>query len=102
MQISAWTLALALTPALRASAYMPESTNATDLLATEALSNLIASVGNGSLARELASHNVSQTCDISQAGVRREYSTLSNEKKLEYTNAGMHVLPFPFPNYPGC
>lgn len=44
MRVSVWTLALALAPALQASAYTPESTAATDALATLALENLIASV----------------------------------------------------------
>ena len=93
MRVSVWTLALALAPALQASAYTPESTAATDALATEALENLIASVGNGTLTRQLNARGVSQRCEWGKAGIRREYSNLTNQEKLEYTGAGMCGLP---------
>ncbi|KAK6067544.1 hypothetical protein SCUP234_11542 [Seiridium cupressi] len=70
-----------------ASGYTPASTSASDLLAAQSLANLNASVADGTLAAQLATKGVSQTCTIETAAVRREYSTLSNDEKLEYTNA---------------
>lgn len=93
MRVSVWTLAVALASALQASAYTPESTAATDTLATEALNTLIDSVGNGSLTMHLNSRGVSQECDLGRAAIRREYSNLTNQEKLAYTGAGMCGLP---------
>lgn len=70
MQLSLCTSLLLL--ASMTSAYVPESTTGTDNLAVESLARLTASVVDGSLKEELASKSVSQTCDITNAAVRRE------------------------------
>ncbi|KAH8646666.1 tyrosinase [Xylariales sp. PMI_506] len=68
-------------------AYTSASTIGSDILAAQSLINLGIHVADGSLKKELATLGVSQTCSIAKVAVRREYSTLSNAEKLEYTNA---------------
>ncbi|KAI1877138.1 uncharacterized protein JN550_001210 [Neoarthrinium moseri] len=85
MQLSIWAPLITLTSA--ACAYVPESTLATDTLAIASLAKLTASVADGSLKNQLKTKGVSQTCDLRNVAVRREYSTLSNNEKLAYTNA---------------
>lgn len=63
------------------------STSGSDALWQSSLSNLEAVVNNGSLADYLGTMNVTQTCDISNAAVRKEYSTLTNAQKLAYSDA---------------
>jgi tyrosinase len=69
------------------SAYTPASTAGSDALAAKSLENLCAVVNNGTLKKQLATQGVTQTCSISKAAVRQEYSTLTNAQKLSYTKA---------------
>ncbi|KAH6659725.1 tyrosinase [Truncatella angustata] len=85
MQLSLWSPLLALTSV--ASAYNPESTLRTDFLAIASLAKLTGSIVDGSLKSHLAEQGVSQSCNILNVGIRREYSTLSRKEKLAYTSA---------------
>jgi tyrosinase len=72
---------------LAAQAWIPASTEGSDLLAAQSLANLREATLNGSLEEHLAVLGVPQTCQIEEAVVRKEYSTLSSEEKLNYTAA---------------
>ncbi|CAG9981060.1 unnamed protein product [Clonostachys byssicola] len=80
---------------LLASAWTPASTEGSDYLAAESLEILTNVVNNGSLAEHLVTLGVSQTCNISKAVVRREYSNLSDDEKLEYTAAVQCLMSLP-------
>lgn len=62
-------------------------TSGSDALWTSSLSNLEAVVNNGSLADYLGTMNVTQTCDLADAAVRKDYSTLTDAEKLAYSDA---------------
>jgi hypothetical protein len=70
MQLSLWSALLAWTSVT--SAYVPESTMSTDLLAMASLAKLAGSLADGSLEAHLAEQGVSQDCDILEVGIRRE------------------------------
>lgn len=74
-------------PSAFGSNWTAASTSGTDALFAQSMTNLKAVVNNGSLADYLAGLNVTQTCDLSTAAVRKEYTTLSNAEKLEYSDA---------------
>lgn len=77
----------AFTSAIASSNWTALSTSGSDALWASSLANLEAVVSNGSLADYLETMNVTQTCDISNAAVRKEYTTLTNAEKLAYSNA---------------
>lgn len=52
--------------------YVPEPTDGTDLLATQSLSRLDDAVGDGSLQKKLAEQDVTLTCNLKNAAIRRE------------------------------
>ena len=52
--------------------YVPEPTEATDLLAKASLQKLTDAVADGSLRELLATKGVSQDCNITNASIRRE------------------------------
>ncbi|KAK6214456.1 hypothetical protein LQW54_004363 [Pestalotiopsis sp. IQ-011] len=85
MKPSPWAL-LALT-SVASSAYVPESTLSTDILAISSLAKLAATLADGTLVDLLAGEGVSQECNLLEVGIRREYSTLTNQEKLAYTSA---------------
>ncbi|KAL1879876.1 hypothetical protein Daus18300_001715 [Diaporthe australafricana] len=78
-------LLFALAPATQA--WTPEPTDATDALAVESLSNLLDVSENGTLAKYLATANVSEVCAKDQVKVRKEYSNMSEQEKLDYVGA---------------
>lgn len=65
-------LLLVLTLAATASTYTPASTEGSDLLAAQSLSNLTLVVTNGDLKTELATQNVTQECTLDSLEIRRE------------------------------
>jgi hypothetical protein len=54
------------------AAYVPESTEATDLEAAKSLSNLLLAVETGELGEHLATRNVGPPCSQQEVSVRRE------------------------------
>ncbi|KAK8050457.1 hypothetical protein PG994_012187 [Apiospora phragmitis] len=81
------TLSLILARASLVSSWAPAPTHGSDLLAEQSLAKLKSALADGSLKEELAKQGVAQTCGPDDWAIRREYSTLSDEKKLEYTRA---------------
>ncbi|KAK8081670.1 Tyrosinase-like protein [Apiospora saccharicola] len=81
------TLSLLLARASLVSSWTPAPTHGSDLLASQSLAKLKSALADGSLKQELAKEGVAQTCGPDNWAVRREYSTLSDEEKLEYTRA---------------
>lgn len=71
MQFSVRAAAL-LALASSAVGYVPEPTEATDLLAKASLQNLTEAVADGSLRKLLATKGVAQDCNIEDAAIRRE------------------------------
>ncbi|KAK8074121.1 hypothetical protein PG994_005020 [Apiospora phragmitis] len=69
------------------SCYIPKPTDGTDLLAEQSLCKLRDAVANRSLRQKLAEKDVTQTCTLENASIRREYSTLTSNEKLAYTSA---------------
>ncbi|KAK7908451.1 hypothetical protein PG985_015754 [Apiospora marii] len=78
-------LLLARTPLV--SSWTPAPTHGSDLLSEQSLANLKSALADGTLKQELAKEGVPQTCGPDDWAVRREYSTLSDAEKLEYTAA---------------
>lgn len=70
MKPSPWAL-LALT-SVASSAYVPESTLSTDILAISSLAKLAATLADGTLVDLLAGEGVSQDCNLLEVGIRRE------------------------------
>lgn len=62
-------------------------TSGSDALWASSLANLEAVVNNGSLADCLRTTNVTQTCDVATAPVRKEYLTLNDAEKIAYSDA---------------
>ncbi|KAH8592146.1 hypothetical protein B0O99DRAFT_654051 [Bisporella sp. PMI_857] len=87
MRVSLYASLLLVASVLPAIAYVAESTEATDDLACDALNNLWDSYTDGSLQKLLKSKGVAQKCTYKNVAVRREYSSLSNKEKLDYTNS---------------
>ncbi|KAK7951219.1 uncharacterized protein PG986_006947 [Apiospora aurea] len=81
------TLSLLLARVSLVSSWTPAPTHGSDLLAEQSLANLKSALADGTLKQELATQGVSQTCGPDDWAVRREYLTLSDEEKLEYTRA---------------
>lgn len=71
MQFSAAAVAL-LALASSAVGYVPEPTEATDLLAKASLQKLTDVAANGSLTELLATKGVTQNCNIENASTRQE------------------------------
>lgn len=71
MQLSVGAAAL-LALASSAVGYVPEPTEATDLLAKTSLQKLADTAADGSLRQLLATKGVAQDCTIDNASVRRE------------------------------
>lgn len=82
-----FSLPLLLSLVSAASAWTPASSNVTDGLVADSMSNLLELAANGTLKSYLATQNVSQTCTKETLAVRKEYSTLTTEEKLDYINA---------------
>lgn len=87
------SLLFALTPATQA--WTPEPTDATDALAAESLSNLLNVSENGTLAKYLATANVPEVCVKDQVKVRKEYSDMSVQEKLDYVRAVKCLMDAP-------
>ncbi|KAK8126542.1 uncharacterized protein PG998_002301 [Apiospora kogelbergensis] len=81
------TFCLLLAKASVVSSWTPAPTHGSDLLAQQSLANLRNALADGTLKQELDKQGVAQTCGPDGLAVRREYSTLSDEEKLEYTRA---------------
>ncbi|KAK8874731.1 Di-copper centre-containing protein [Apiospora arundinis] len=81
------TLYLLLAKASLVTLWTPAPTHGSDLLAEQSLANLKSALADGTLKQELAKGGVPQSCGPDDFAVRREYSTLSDEEKLEYTRA---------------
>lgn len=90
-----------------ADAYTPASTHLTDQIAASSLANQLATLNNGSLAKLLATENLTRTtCSPSEIVVRREYSHLTDAEKLAYTDAVLCLMDAPTKTpasaCPGC
>lgn len=96
MNLSLWLVSFLVLPsAACASAWTPASSTITDGLAAESLNNLLHLVGNGTLKSFLATQNVSQTCTEENVVRRKDYTTLSQEEKLDYVNAMKCLMDAP-------
>lgn len=87
MRVSLSASLLAVSAVLPATAWTPSTTTKTDTICSSGLKKLTRAALDGSLKAALARKGVPQTCDIGKAARREEYSLMSNEKKLAYTNA---------------
>lgn len=85
--MGAFTSSLATDAPHTNSHWTAADTSGSDALWASSLANLEAVVNNGSLADYLGTMNVTQTCDISTAYVRKEYTTLTDAEKIAYSNA---------------
>ncbi|KAK7985740.1 hypothetical protein PG988_003362 [Apiospora saccharicola] len=98
MQLPLVPLALLASAASLAQCWTPAPSEGSDLAAAESLEMLKAATVDGSLKRELATKGVelmAGECTMENAAVRREYSTLSNEEKLDYTRAVQCLMARP-------
>lgn len=94
MQFSSWLLGLIVLPSTT-RAWTPASSSATDALAAESLDNLLKLVRNGTLKSYLATQNVSQTCTEDTVVRRKDYTTLSQEEKLDFVHAMQCLMDAP-------
>lgn len=96
MNLSLWLLRLLVLPsAACASAWTPASSVTTDALAADSLDNLLELVNNGTLKSFLATQNVSQTCTEENVARRKDYTTLSQEERLDYVRAMKCLMDAP-------
>lgn len=89
-----WLLGLVVLPAV-ARAWSPASSSITDALAADSLDNLLKLVSNGTLKSYLATQNVSQTCTEEKVARRKDYTTLSQEERLDYVTAMKCLMDAP-------
>lgn len=90
MQLPLVPLVLLASAGSLAQCWTPAPSNGSDQAAAESLAILTAAAADGSLKQELATQGVELLaggCTMENAAVRREYSTLSNDEKLDYTRA---------------
>ncbi|KAK7962896.1 uncharacterized protein PG986_003721 [Apiospora aurea] len=88
MQLPLVYVTLLVSAASFAKCWTPAPSFGSDQTAAESLKILTEASMDGSLTRHLATKDViTNKCNIQTAAVRREYSTLSNDEKLDYTHA---------------
>lgn len=78
-----------------ARAWTPASSDITDALAADSLDNLLKLVSNGTLKSYLATQDVSQTCTAENVARRKDYTTLSQEERLDYVTAMKCLMDAP-------
>ncbi|KAJ1336158.1 tyrosinase [Microdochium nivale] len=81
------------TPVL--TAWVPESTFKTDLIAGRALLHQTTALADGRLKKAFEAQGVSSSCKPSQIRIRRDYATLSNTEKREYIRAVKCLMDTP-------
>ncbi|KAK8852237.1 Di-copper centre-containing protein [Apiospora arundinis] len=97
MQFPLVSLSILASVASVAECWTPASSSGSDQAATESLAKLKEVLADSSLKEHLATQGVemSDSCNPETAAVRREYSTLSNEEKLDYTRAVQCLMAKP-------
>ncbi|KAK8104815.1 uncharacterized protein PG998_011848 [Apiospora kogelbergensis] len=96
MQLPLVSLALLASAVSVAICWTPAPSFGSDQAAAESLAQLKEAWADGSLKGHLSTKGVeTDKCDMEQARVRREYSTLSNDAKLAYTRAVQCLMAKP-------
>lgn len=86
MTRSVWLLRFLVLPSA-VRAWTAASSSLTDTLAAESLCNILDLVSNGTLKTFLATQNVSQTCTEETVARRKDFTSLSEEERLDYVDA---------------